>query len=187
GGDESRGRRKGSRLVVCGAEVKGRKCGGGRQGSFGRFLRYDQRALRKPAAIASRNERLLGQAFAVRRIEKHQREWLERMCGPEPRRIAPEDAADTAKPERSNILAQQGTRLGGIVDQQRQGRGARGRVEAKRPGAGEKIEHACADDRVAIGVNENVEQGLAQLIRGRADCMRARRRERTPAESATDD
>src|SRR5262249_37443043 len=133
------------------------------------------------------DERLLGQAFAVRRIQKHQRERLERMRGPEPRRIAAEDPADTAKPERSDVLAQQRARLGRVVDQQRKGRAARERLKAERTRAGKEIEHARTGDRIAIGVDKDVEQGLAQPVRRRADRVRARRRERAPAQAATDD
>src|SRR5712671_646119 len=109
------------------------------------------------------------------------------MRGPEPRRIAAKDTADTAKPERSNIFAQQRARLGRIVDKQRKGRAARERFEAERAGAGKEIEHARAGDRVAIGMDKNVEQGLAQLVGSRADRVRARRGERAPAQAATDD
>src|SRR4051812_7514910 len=45
------------------------------------FLHHDQRIVGEPAAVARRDERLLGQAFSIGRIEKRQRERLDRMRG----------------------------------------------------------------------------------------------------------
>src|SRR5690242_16853940 len=71
-----------------------------REPSIRRFLHHDQCLRLEPAALARRGERLLGEAFAVGRIEEHQRERLDRMRGAEPGRVAAKDAADAAEAER---------------------------------------------------------------------------------------
>ena len=95
---------------------------------------------------------------------------------------------DAAEPERRDVLAQQRARL--RRRRRRSSAKAAPRESASRPeraGAGEEIEHARAGDRIAIGVDEDVEQGLAQPVRGRPDRLRARRRERAPAQASADD
>ena len=102
-------------------------------------------------------------------------------------RVAAEDAGDAAEPERLDILAHQRARLGAVVDEQREGRAARERLEPERAGAGEQVEHARAGDRIAIGVDQDVEQRLAQPVGGRPDGLRFRRGERAPAQPSADD
>jgi hypothetical protein len=46
--------------------------------------------------------------------------------------VAPEDAGDAGEPERGDVLAQQRARLGGVVDEQREGGAARERLEPER-------------------------------------------------------
>src|SRR5262249_6636011 len=65
-------------------------------------------------------------------------------------------------------------------------RAARDRLDAERAGAGEEIEHACAFDRVVIGVHQDVEHGLAQAIRCRADFARGRRSQIAAPQSSAD-
>ena len=103
--------------------------------------------------------------------------------------VAPEDAGDAAEAERRDVLAQQRARLRAVVDEQREGRAARERLEPERAGAGEEIEHARAGDRIAVGVDEDVEQGLAQPVGGRPDRprVRLRRGERAAAQPPADD
>ncbi len=91
------------------------------------------------------------------------------MRGTELDRIAPENAAHPAQAQRRDVLPQQRARLGAVIDEQRKGGAARERLEPERAGAGKEIEHACAADGIAIGVNENVEQCLAQPVGGRPD------------------
>src|SRR5262249_5376241 len=86
-----------------------------------------------------------------------------------------------------DVLAQQCARLGAVVDEQRKGRAARERLEPERAGAGEEIEHARAGDRIVIGVDEDVEQRLAQPVGGRPDGLRLRRGERAAAQPSADD
>src|SRR5712691_8668369 len=112
-----------------------------------RLLDDDQRGRREPAAGAGRGQRRFGQAAAVGRIEKGERERLDRMRHAELARIAPENAGDAAQAQRHDILAQQGARLGSVVDEQRKCRAARERLEPERAGAGEEIEHARAGGR----------------------------------------
>ena len=94
---------------------------------------------------------------------------------------------DAAEPQRRDVLAQERARLGAVVDEQRERRAARERFEPERAGAGKKIEHARAGDRIAVGVSEDVEQRLAQPVGGRPHRLRPRRRERAPAQAAADD
>ena len=83
-------------------------------------------------------------------------------------RVAPPDA------EGLHVLADEAARLGAFVDEEREGRAARERLEAHRAGAGEQVEHARARDRIVVAVRENVEDRLAQAVRGRADRVRLR-------------
>ncbi len=63
------------------------------EGGTGRLLDHDERAGREPAAGAGRGQRLLGEASAVGRIDKDERERLDRMRRAELARVAPENAA----------------------------------------------------------------------------------------------
>ena len=102
-------------------------------------------------------------------------------------RVAAKDAAAAAKPERGDVFANERARGRAIVDEQHERRAVRGRLDPERAGTGEQIEHARAGDRIAIGVQENVEQRFAQAIGGRADCVRFRAGERAPAQPSADD
>src|SRR5262245_9118180 len=73
----------------------------------GRFLDQDQRVGCEPAAGARRGQRLFGKTAAVGRIEKNQRERLDRMRGAELRGVAAENARRSAEPERRDVLADQ--------------------------------------------------------------------------------
>src|SRR5262249_51189111 len=84
-------------------------------------------------------------------------------------------------------LAQGGARLGAVVDEQRKIGAARKRLEPERAGAGEEIEHARAAHRIAIGMDEDIEQRLAQPVSGGPDRLRLRRGERAAAQTSADD
>src|SRR5713101_7716555 len=109
-----------------------------------------QRLGRQPAAVAQRRQRFLREPLAVGRIEKHEPEWLIRMHRTESRRIAAENARDAAKAQRLHVLSDQRARFGPIIDEESKGRATRHRLQAERAGAGEKVEHAGAGDRVVI-------------------------------------
>src|SRR5258708_38787580 len=81
--------------------------------------------------------------------------------------IAAVDFRYATKAERLDIVAQQRSRLGAIVDEQREFGAARHRLDAERAGAGEQVEHARIFDRIVIGVDEDIEDRLAQAIGGR--------------------
>ena len=115
-------------------------------------------------------------SLAIGRIEKHQRERLHRMRRAEIGGVAAIDFRDAAEPQRLDIVAQQRAGLGAVVDEQRERRAARNRLDAERAGAGEQVEHARALDRIVIGMDQDVEQRLAQPVRGRPDVARGRRR-----------
>src|SRR5262245_29193047 len=157
------------------------------EGGACRLLDDDQRGRREPAAGAGRGQRRFGQAAAGGRVEKGERERLDRMRRAEIACIAAENAGDAAQAQRRHVLAQQGARLGAVVDEQRKGGAARERLEPERAGAGEEIEHARAGDRIAVGVDEDVEQRLAQPVGGRPDRLRLRRRKRAAAQASADD
>src|SRR5258707_3944458 len=153
----------------------------------GRLLDDHQRVWREPAAVAQRHQRAFRKPLAVGRIEKHQPEWLIRMHGTESRRIAAENARDAAEAERLDVLSDQRARFGPIVDEEGKGRAPRYRLQAERPGAGEKVEHAGAGDCVVIAVRQDVEERLAQAVAGRPYVLRLRRRQRAPAKPTADD
>ena len=90
------------------------------------------------------------------------------------RRVAP------PTPKRLHVFADQAARLGAVVDEEREGRAARQRLEAHGARAGEQVEDARARDRVVVGVREDVEDRLAQAVGGRADGVRPRSGERRP-------
>src|SRR6185312_5764413 len=80
----------------------------------------------------------------------------------------------------------QRTRFRAIVDEQRECSPSRHRLDAERAGAGEEIEYARTFDRVGIGVHKDVEHGLAEAIRGRADVARGRRGQIAALQSSAD-
>ena len=66
--------------------------------------------------------------------------------------IAPQDARDSAKTQRGDVLAQEGARFGVCIHKQSECGSARKRLDTQRAGPGEKIEHARAADRIAVGM-----------------------------------
>jgi hypothetical protein len=125
------------------------------------LLDHHQRVVGEPATSSGGSERPLGEALSIGRIEEHEGERRERVERSELRRIAPEDFRDAAQPERLDVGADERARLRSLVDQQRKGRPPRDRLQPERARAGEQVEHARARDRIAIGVDQDVEQGLA--------------------------
>src|ERR1700733_1975781 len=109
------------------------------------------------------------------------------MSGTEPGRVAAENACRAAKAKRGDVFAKQRPRLGAIVDKQRKNRAARDRFDAKRAGAGEKVESTRAGDRVAGAMQKNIEQRLTQSVGGRANGAGFRVGERAPAQPSADD
>src|SRR5262249_15516655 len=73
-----------------------------------------------------------------------------------------------------------------VVDEQRERSTSRDGLDAERAGAGKEIEHARALKRIAIGMRKDVEHGLAQTIRGRADRLRRRRSQVAAPQSSAD-
>ena len=114
-----------------------------------RLLHHQQRPRRQPAAIAQRGQRLLRKSLAIGRIEERQRERLHRMRRTEIGGIAAIDFCHAAQAQRLDIVAQQRAGFGAVVDEQRERRPARYRLDAERAGAGEQVEHArvFASDR----------------------------------------
>ena len=101
--------------------------------------------------------------------------------------VATIDLCHPAQAQRLDIVAQQRTRFGAIVDEQRKAGAARHGLDAERPGAGEQVEHARAFDRVVVGVDQDVEHGFAQAVRRRTDLLRGGRSQITALQSSTDD
>ena len=92
-----------------------------------------------------------------------------------------------AEAQRFDIVAQQRAGFRAVVDEQREFRAARDRLDAERAGAGKQIEHARIRDRIVIGVDQDVEQRLAQPVRGGTDVARGRRRQIAALQSSADD
>ena len=97
------------------------------------------------------------------------------------------DFGDAAEAQRLDIVAQQRSRFGAVIDEQRERRPPRDRLDSERAGAGEQVEHAGIPDRIVIGVNQNIEQRLAQAVRGRTDLARRGRGEIAALQSPADD
>src|SRR3954454_15118639 len=92
-----------------------------------------------------------------------------------------------AKPERLDIIAQQRPCLGAIVDEQRERRATRDRLNAKRAGPREKVEHASACKWIVIGMEQDVKQRFAQTIRCWANVTGGRRCEVAALQAPADD
>ena len=122
------------------------------------FLDDDQRVRYKPATVARRGERLLGEALCVGRIEEGERERLDRMHRPQFRRIAPEDARDRRKAERLDILPLQRACFGAVVDELRE----RGWVEGQ---------NLIFDRRGGDGNSERVPALAAELVQMKVDVI----------------
>src|SRR5947208_1360432 len=109
------------------------------------------------------------------------------MRGAEISGIATIDLCHAAQAQRLDIVAQQRTGLGAIVDEQCECRPARYGFDAERAGTGEQVEHARAFDRIVVGMDQDVEYGLAQTVRRRADRLRGWRGQVAALQSSTDD
>src|SRR5262249_25321435 len=127
------------------------------------------------------------EAASVRRVAEDEGEGRERLRLAELRRVAAEDACVAAAAERLDRAAHQAAGFGTLVDEEAEARGARQGLEPHRGGAGQEVKHACALYGIAIGVLEDVEDRLAQPVRGRTDFRRARSRDRPAAEASADD
>ena len=93
------------------------------------------------------------------------------------RGVAAKHFGDAAQTQRLDIVAQQRPGFGPVIDEQREPGPARDRLDAERAGAGEQIEHPRICDRVVIGVDQNIEQRLAQAVRGGPNLARRGRRQ----------
>src|SRR6266576_1360029 len=94
---------------------------------------------------------------------------------------------DAAQAQRLDIVAQQRSRFGAVIDEERERRPSRDRLDAERAGAGEQVEHAGTLNRIVVGMNEDIEQRLAQAVRGGADLARGWRGEIAALQSPADD
>src|SRR4029079_12035442 len=101
-------------------------------------------------------------------------------------RVAAEDARAPGQAESLDVAADRSARRHRFLDEERVGGAAREGLEAEGAGAGEKVEHARALDRVAVGVREDVEDRLAQAI-GRRPRVAPRGRGERPAANLTAD
>src|SRR5262245_31564571 len=129
----------------------------------------------------------LGQAFAVGRIQKRQprRAVLTRRA--QLGGVAAEDLADAGQAQSLHVAADAGARLGGLFDEQAIGSPARQRLEAKRAAASEQVEDPGAvEAKRGQAVGEDVEDGLAYAIGGRAHQAARGGRQRSPAKLAAD-
>jgi hypothetical protein len=70
------------------------------------------------------------------------------------------------------LLRKQRTGFRAIVDEQRETCAARHRFDPECTGSGEQVEHARAVNRVIVGVDQDIEHGLTQPIRSRANIAR---------------
>src|SRR5262252_4226813 len=100
--------------------------------------------------------------------------------------IAAEDARHAAEPKGGDVLANERTCFGAVIDKQCEGRATRQRFDAKRASPREQIEHACAGDRVVIGMHQNIEQRLAKPVGSWPNSRRPRADQSATAQSATD-
>src|SRR6266568_1295814 len=152
-----------------------------------RLLDHDQRAGLEPSALARGEKRRFAKSLAVRRVGEHERERRQRMRATELGRVAPKDPGHAAEAQRLDIAANERAGFRAIVDEQREACAARERLEPERAGAGEEVEHARVRHRVAMSMDQDVEQALAQPVGGRADRGGFRARQVPPAQSAADD
>ena len=101
--------------------------------------------------------------------------------------VAAIDFRHAAEAQRFDIVAQQRAGLRAIIDEQREFRAARDRFNAERAGAGKQIEHAGIRDRIVIGMDQDIEQRLAQPVRGGTDIARGWRCQIAALQSPADD
>ena len=95
-----------------------------------------------------------------------------RMARPHLGRVATKHFRNAAQTQALDVLAQQATAFGGIVNEQRMHRTARQGFDAKRTGSGEEIKHARAFDRIVMRMHQNVEHAFAQPVRCGAHRLR---------------
>ena len=145
---------------------------------LGRLLDDAERLRFEPPAFDERGERRRGETLAVGRIEEGERERTAGWRRAEPRRIGAPDAGHAAERERLDIGAQKRARLRPIVDEEGEARAARKRLDRERARAREQVDHPRALDSAGKAVLEDIEDRLAQALRGRANCARGRRRQR---------
>jgi hypothetical protein len=93
------------------------------------LFHHNERAGREPATIAQRGQCFFGELHTIRRIEKHQRERLHRVCRAEIGGITTVHFGNATEPERLVIVALAGRRLCPVVNKQREGRAARVRLD----------------------------------------------------------
>ena len=129
-------------------------------------------SLPEPASVAQTFERRRDKTLAIGRIEKGKTETRALGCGAELPRVAPKDAGRAAKIERREVGADDRRALRALVHQQSERRAARQRLDRHGAGAGEKVDDTGAGEGVAIGMHENIENCLAQAVRGRPDRVR---------------
>src|SRR4029079_212989 len=102
-------------------------------------------------------------------------------------RVAAEDARAPGQAESLDVAADRSARRHRFLDEERVGSAAREGLEAEGAGAGEKVEHARALDRVAMSVREDVEDRLAQAVGGRTGLAPGGRGEQPAAQLTADD
>ncbi len=91
------------------------------------------------------------------------------MRGSKLRRIASENTRGAAEAKRGDVLAQQRTRLGALIDKQCESGAARQCLDSECAGASKKVEHPRAGDRIAVGVREDIKQRLPETVSRGAD------------------
>ena len=141
-----------------------------------RLLHHAKRIWLKPSSLDERGERRSSQTLSVRRIEEGERKRAAGRRRTELRRVGAPDARHAAERQRLDIGAQKRARLGAVVDEQREPRAARKSLDRERPRSREQVNHARALDLAGESVLENVEDRLAQALRGRTNGARRRRR-----------
>src|SRR5579863_4350461 len=101
--------------------------------------------------------------------------------------VATVDLRHATETKRLDIVTHQGARLRAVVDKERKFSAARNRLDAERAGAGKQVEHAGIRNRIVVGVNQDVEERLAQTIRCGTNVTRGRRGEIAALQPAADD
>src|SRR5580700_3409305 len=152
-----------------------------------RFLDHAKRVRLKPPSLDERGERRSRKSLPVRRIEEGERKRATGRRRTELCCVGAPDAGHTAERQRFDIGAQKRARLGAVVDEQREPRPARKRLDRERPRAREQVNDARALDLAGESMLENVEDRLAQALRGRADGARRWREQRAALEAPADD
>src|SRR5947209_4709874 len=102
-------------------------------------------------------------------------------------RVAAKNFRNAPGAQRLDVRPDQRPRLGALLDEKRKTCAARERLEPERAGAREQVEHARVRHRIAVTVEEHVEQAFAQPVGGRTDRSGFRAREISAAPSAPDD